>query len=436
MEQIKRILVVSGDILPFPGCPTTGAGLRAWGLAKGLESRGHHVIAAMPESAAQTMASIPAELSPLLYTPQELPQFIARHAPDVVVLQHWWLANYLDESPDYPVVIDFHGPLLLETQFQANPALERLRRDKIRALHKADFFTCAGEKQRYYFFPWLMLAGCDLRDELIQAIPVSLSPDLPAHQSEGEPSFVYGGVFLPWQDPILPLRTLIETLETRQRGILKFFGGKHPVVSVPTGKFEELRAELRRSSRARLQPMIPRDQLIQAYCRSHVAIDLMQRNAERELAFTTRTVEYLWCGLPVIYNNYAELSGYIADYQAGWTLDPADPAGKAAKADCRPDRALGKHVGRQRQEVRAERLVPGERDADQQHREPHVRQPRHEQQREHHAPRQQQRRLARKVRGPAALDQFRRHPPARDRPDVGQQVHDDVNGVDIESSPA
>ncbi len=358
MEQIKRILVVSGDILPFPGCPTTGAGLRAWGLAKGLESRGHHVIAAMPESAAQTMASIPAELSPLLYTPQELPQFIARHAPDVVVLQHWWLANYLEVSPDYPVVIDFHGPLLLETQFQANPALERLRRDKIRALHKADFFTCAGEKQRYYFFPWLMLAGCDLRDELIQAIPVSLSPDLPAHQSEGEPSFVYGGVFLPWQDPILPLRTLIETLETRQRGILKFFGGKHPVVSVPTGKFEELRAELQRSSRARLQPMIPRDQLIQEYCRSHVAIDLMQRNAERELAFTTRTVEYLWCGLPVIYNNYAELSGYIAEYQAGWTLDPADPAGlRRVLDDMLDDPAMIETRSRNAQRLARERLT-------------------------------------------------------------------------------
>ena len=358
MEQIKRILVVSGDILPFPGCPTTGAGLRAWGLAKGLESRGHHVIAAMPESAAQTMASIPAELSPLLYTPQELPQFIARHAPDVVVLQHWWLANYLEASPDYPVVIDFHGPLLLETQFQANPALERLRRDKIRALHKADFFTCAGEKQRYYFFPWLMLAGCDLRDELIQAIPVSLSPDLPAHQSEGEPSFVYGGVFLPWQDPILPLRTLIETLETRQCGILKFFGGKHPVVSVPTGKFEELRAELQRSSRARLQPMIPRDQLIQEYCRSHVAIDLMQRNAERELAFTTRTVEYLWCGLPVIYNNYAELSGYIAEYQAGWTLDPADPAGlRRVLNDMLDDPAMLETRSRNAQRLARERLT-------------------------------------------------------------------------------
>jgi len=37
---MARILVISGDILPYPGFPTTGAGLRAWGLAKGLESRG------------------------------------------------------------------------------------------------------------------------------------------------------------------------------------------------------------------------------------------------------------------------------------------------------------------------------------------------------------------------------------------------------------
>ena len=73
-----------------------------------------------------------------------------------------------------------------------------------------------------------------------------------------------------------------------------------------------------------MQPMIPREQLIQEYCRAHVAIDIMQRNAERELAFTTRTVEYLWCGLPVIYNNYAELSDYINTYDAGWTLDPRD----------------------------------------------------------------------------------------------------------------
>jgi hypothetical protein len=66
----------------------------------------------------------------------------------------------------------------------------------------------------------------------------------------------------------------------------------------------------------------------------------MARNPERELAFTTRTVEYLWCGLPVIYNDYAELSRYIKDYRAGWTVDPDDhDAIRAAVAEVfeRPD---------------------------------------------------------------------------------------------------
>ncbi len=172
---MANILLISGDILPYPGCPTTGAGLRAWGIGKGLESRGHHVLWAMPNSS----FACPEEMShthrPLIYDHAELSGLIEKHRPDVVVLQHWRLASNLDEFLDIPLVIDFHGPLLLEIQFQNNPALEHLRYEKIRAIHKADFFTCAGEKQRHYFFPWLMLAGFDLREDLIQVIPVSLS---------------------------------------------------------------------------------------------------------------------------------------------------------------------------------------------------------------------------------------------------------------------
>jgi glycosyltransferase involved in cell wall biosynthesis len=321
---MKRILVISGDILPYPGFPTTGAGLRAWGLAKGLESRRHEVLLAMPQSFIKKTQDIPAKTASLLYVSKELNIFIRRHRPDVVILQHWWLAKFLEESIEVPLVIDLHGPLLLETQFQANPALEKLRQDKIMALHRSDFFTCAGEKQRYYFEAWLLMAGFDLRQDIIHSIPVSLSPEFPERKSQGESIFVYGGVFLPWQDPALGLTTLIECLEEKKTGILKFFGGKHPIVAVPTTNFDKLRQRLQHSSRVHIQPMIPRDQLIREYCQAHIAIDIMQRNAERELAFTTRTVEYLWCGLPVIYNDYSELSEYIRAYNAGWIVDPKD----------------------------------------------------------------------------------------------------------------
>ncbi|MGB5931763.1 MAG: glycosyltransferase, partial [Anaerolineae bacterium] len=99
----------------------------------------------------------------------------------------------------------------------------------------------------------------------------------------------------------------------------------HPFsAEVGTGIFEELRAALKRSERVIIKPMIPHDELIQEYSTAHVAIDLMKRNPERELAFTTRTVEYLWCGLPVIYNDYSELSSYVREYEAGWVVNPED----------------------------------------------------------------------------------------------------------------
>jgi len=50
----------------------------------------------------------------------------------------------------------------------------------------------------------------------------------------------------------------------------------------------------------------------------------MARNPERELAFTSRTVEYLMVALPVVYN-ITQKANYIAEY-AGWIVDPADEA--------------------------------------------------------------------------------------------------------------
>jgi Glycosyl transferases group 1 len=49
-------------------------------------------------------------------------------------------------------------------------------------------------------------------------------------------------------------------------------------------------------------------------------VDIIMPNAERELAFPSRTVFYLWCGLPVIHPAYSEVAHYIRDYEAGWVV--------------------------------------------------------------------------------------------------------------------
>jgi glycosyltransferase involved in cell wall biosynthesis len=326
----RRVIVVSGDTLPLPGLPTTGAGLRAWGLGEGLRSRGHEVRYLMPEAGLQHLLEIP-DLSMYHTTafndqdPEKLDRLLRDLQPEVIVFQHWSAARFLSEANQIPTVIDFHGPMLLELLYQDLPNYAALRRKKISILPKADLFTCAGEFQRHYFYSWLIESGFDVRDDLIKVIPVSLSPEIPQRGPRfEETTFVYGGVFLPWQDPTHALEILVSILEKRRAGELRIYGGVHPHIHIPPGKYRELIPRLQASQQVKMAGVFSRDELIKTYLRSHVAIDVMARNPERELAFTTRTVEYLWCGLPVIYNNYAELAQYIYRYDAGWVVDPKD----------------------------------------------------------------------------------------------------------------
>ena len=323
--SLKRVLVISSDILPLPGLPTTGAGLRSWGIGKGLEARGHEVLLSLPAACLDKGWEIPKGMAEFAWRLGGAREVVDKAKPDVVVFSPWPSVQ-IGQKLDIPTVLDFHGPHLLEREFQGYATRATNVPAKVSAIRKADFFTCAGEKQRLYVLSWLLIAGIDLSDPNLVSIPVSLSPELPTHVwSDDGPTFVYGGMFLPWQDPSAGLRGLVQSMESSGRGALKFFGGKHPLYPIGNlDRFETLVKELESSPRVQAMGLVTHDELIEEYRHAHVALDLMARNLERELAFTTRTVEYMWCGLPVIYQDYAELSGLIREYQAGWVVNPAD----------------------------------------------------------------------------------------------------------------
>ena len=60
------------------------------------------------------------------------------------------------------------------------------------------------------------------------------------------------------------------------------------------------------------------------FLHAHVAVDLSERNPERELSFSYRIIEYLRCGLPVICNHYLAIASDIESYQAGWVINTED----------------------------------------------------------------------------------------------------------------
>lgn len=317
-----RILVVASDILPLPGFPTTGAGLRAWGLGQGLRCKGHKVTFAMQRSAAK-VGDYQQQEDVLLFEHHELGDVVQEYRHDLLVFQHWPLVHFLRGRYEH-TVIDLAGPLLLETLFRDGAGVVPFYANKVQMLRQADFFTCLGERQRNYFYGWLQMAGFDLRDMPIQVVPFGFSPELPRHEYPQKLTFVYGGVFLPWQNPTLGLRVLLEELERAKEARLCFFGGKHPLHVIPAGEYEKVVAMLKRSSQTTLFPMIQYRELNEHYRTASVAWDVMSHNCERGMAITSRTVDYMWAGLPVVYNDYAELSEYIRNYNAGWLVNPDD----------------------------------------------------------------------------------------------------------------
>lgn len=326
----RRVLVFSPDVLPYPGFPTVGSGLRAWGLGNGLAAHGHEVLFSMPRLALDALGRpAPAEVEALAWRPFAMHEVVERTEPDVVVVCGWAVMESLAQDPfvEVPVVLDQHGPHMLERHYQGVGEFEDNSAQKRRALKAADFFSCAGDRQLGYFQDWLERAGWsdDERRTRSAAMPFSLSPELPERNPDRELTFVYGGVWLPWQDPSAGLVALVEQMNRRDRGILRLFGGRHPWIEIDGGVFERLVAELEASPRVVHEGQVNHAELIRRYTKAHVAIDLMKRNPERELAFTSRTVEFLWCGLPVLYNDYSELSDLIRDYDAGWTVDPEEP---------------------------------------------------------------------------------------------------------------
>lgn len=325
----KRILIITCEMLPLPGMPVRGGGLRVWGLGQGLKASGHEVLYSIPKEAVAQNVDLPASYKKLLHEPETINEIVLEVMPDVVIVEQWGLASYLDDLK-IPLVIDLHGPLSLENAFKKGSNFLSDAITKIDTLAKADLLVCPGEYQKQYFLSWFLLAGAEPQDAPIEVVPVAFDKKLPKHEWPNSLKFVYGGATWPWIDPFPGLEELARKVAVDEKASLDLYVGSppinydHPLYAINKDVFKDYRKRLEGYQSVAIHDFVPRDELINIYRQSSVAFDLYQKNTERQLAFTTRTVEYLWCGLPVIYGDYGELADDIQQYDAGWTINPND----------------------------------------------------------------------------------------------------------------
>lgn len=328
-----KVLLFANDIMPFGSLPTSGGGLRCFQLMRGLEHHGIEVVASMPGFtylADKYYDRIPPEQKSLLWKHETQDDLIRSVKPDAVLYASNWDHFALLKKPNVPLIVDLHGSRLIETTMFDRPvSTER----KVSVFSMADCFLTAGTRQQNYFYGWLVQAGrVPDAEHIINYIPVSLSPELPEHcglspLDNDFPMFVSGGGWFPWQNQSKALFAVCDEVAKRDKGMVRIFGTPH--AENAAGDDERAIVELykrvvalsEKSKRITISGYVGRDELLPHYSRASVALEAMQYNLERELAFTTRTVEYLWCGMPVIYNNFGELSTHIKDYDAGWCVD-------------------------------------------------------------------------------------------------------------------
>ncbi len=341
----RRVLVLTRDLIPLSGRPTAGGGLRAWGLGEALRARGHDVIYSVPQQLVPEGQEYD-ELREHAFDPTDLQATLLKTAPDVLLVEQWGLATHLIDT-SLPVVLDLHGSLILENSYRKHRSLTSNAAAKIKALQKADLVLCPAVRQRAYFMPWLMMSGADPVKLPVEVVPVSMPPDLPERSAdyEGPLTLVYGGQLWPWIEPGVTLEAATSVLEETGAGTLNLFVNEPQQQQVlPYDNSTQIQAwtlpdQVKNSEVVKLEGMIPREAMIQRYASAHLAVDVYGWNTERELAYTTRTVEYMWCGLPVIYGDYGELADLIKQYEAGWLVSPDDPEGvRAAVAEAVSDR--------------------------------------------------------------------------------------------------
>lgn len=334
-----KVLAFTTDIIPLPGLPTSGTALRTYGFVQGLRAHGHDVVVSVPRNAVAgfsdtfDLASLePAtkkdfgQLRDLAFDASNQASIISQLNPDLILCGHW-PAMTLYSKPSQPVVIDLAGPHLLERHYQGSPNQMGAALGKLTAISKADYFIVSGPTQRLYFLSFLLRAEIDRPESRIVTIPMPLDPQRPPRQAldlNSYPRFVFGGVFLPWQDPSSALRQISTELTKRNKGQLTLVGGKHPNYDIKEGVYARLFEELRTNPRIAGKPLLPYSEFVGELASKDVAIDLMKWNLERQLAVTIRTTTYLWAGVPVIYNDYADLGSLISTYDAGWCVAPED----------------------------------------------------------------------------------------------------------------
>lgn len=276
---------------------------------------------------------------------REFFRIIDSEKPDILFVGYWELLSLIPDNYHLPVVVDVVAPRILEAQYQDDYQLEEEVDKMIRLYRKADFFICGSLRQKHFLLPWLLMAGFDCTKTVPAAvIPITANPGKPHTRRADNRKWkiVTGGVTWPWRNNTDYIKTVVNALASGvMDGELTLLQGSYIYAPEQEGCRKQ---EFLQSDVVNVKSLLPYKTMEELFSRQcDIGIELAQINIERQYSQSFRSVEFLRCGLPVIVNDYLELSRDIVAYDAGWVINTPEEITEVLKnISSHPDEWLQK----------------------------------------------------------------------------------------------
>ncbi|MCX7942984.1 MAG: hypothetical protein N2746_00515 [Deltaproteobacteria bacterium] len=311
-----RVLAITRGSPPLEDIVTVGSAIRAYNYLSYLQRFGFECFYVSKE---EELKDIAKEVNGIRMIPfssdYEIRKIIDSLQPDFVIVCVSELLHFLPEDNNAIVILDLFAHRVLESIFEdVDFSIDLFLR--LDSLRKVDYFVVSSARQRDFVSSLLILAGLtDVLDRVLVIPQIILNCPLQRKIPE-EVVFVAGGYNWPWADDKAYINRLVEILEKKGKGELRIFGGKFAIESRAYGSG----FNYRKSDRIRYMGTFPYGRLLAEYSCASVGILCFERNIERFYSYNFRGSDYLFSGLPVIVNDYMQMSELIRKYDAGWVI--------------------------------------------------------------------------------------------------------------------
>jgi GT2 family glycosyltransferase len=350
----RKILLVSSDKI---GNKMAGPAIRYFEFAKVLSNKFDVTLASFGVSDRQSEKF---KIINYDYKETDLLTDEARTA-DIIIFQGFiseFCYDFYEVAKTRYLVIDLYDPYIIENVeiFKEHEMLIRNQNYDFsfktlkNQLNTGDFFICANEKQKDYWFG--MLSALDRLtpdaydyskdgNKIVSVVPFGLSDEKPQHNrnalkgvlpgiDKDDKVIIWGGGVWNWFDPLTLIKAM-KIISLKHSDVKLFFMGvKSPNPSIPEMKMLNDAVELAKELNVFDKNVffnfgwVDYDDRQNYLLEADIGVSCHFETLETRFSFRTRVLDYLWANLPIVCTKGDHFADLIEKQGLGITVDYED----------------------------------------------------------------------------------------------------------------